>query len=162
MKKQVKIHCYGRKKLNGVSSYKIGTGNDLLTKAGWSTVKPPSSRSSYTYMLPPPNSNPSPRNITVELDVPTAAQAGALAERLHALGQPWSGTEFGWRVEYIPAHQSALSVRCVSHDGTSTVEQHTMTNPANFQIGSFTTVWYIGCSWEENGQRWYGYDFNES
>jgi hypothetical protein len=159
MKKTVKIDCYGRKKINGVSCYKIGTGYGLLVKSGWQVVKAPSSLSSYAYLLPPAGSQPSCRDITVELEVPTVDQVRPLAERLHAIGQPWSGTEFGFPATYTPRYQTEIVARALlAPEGQGATETYTSTHPATFEIGNHKTVWYMGCKWENNGLHWFGYD----
>ena len=160
MKKTVKIACYGRKKIKGVSCYKIGEGYDLLAKSGWQIVKARSSRSGYTYMLPPAGMNPPCSAIAVTLEVPTVEQIRALAERLHSIGQPWSGTEFGFPVTYTPAYQTEMVARALlAPEGKGATETHISTHPATFEIGNYKAVWNMVCKWEDDGQRWYGYDY---
>ena len=158
---QVMPDFYRKKKIGGVSCYKVGSGVKSLAAIGWRVVKRASIVSSYTYMLPPEGVEYGRgEHPTIPLVVPDDQEIEDLANRLHLAGATWRGEAFGCSVRYTPRHTEmhpTTMINGVTGERTPTVQQ--WEESSWFEIRTGDGLWEVGCRWEQGDEgrpRWYG------
>jgi hypothetical protein len=144
---EVGVHYFGKKRLDGVSCFKIGEGAEYLRRHGWRVVK---RTSSYTYMVPPERVHlRRGERPKIRLDVPVRDDIEALATALHEKGQQVTTTLCGWPVLYKPSFAGPLRITLWSLDGIPTDREIWCFEPAIFECGSFELLWQICCEWTQ-------------
>ena len=154
----VPVHFFGRRRIDGVSTYKVGNGAELLTAIGWRVVRPPRAMvSSYTYMLPPPGVElRRGQEPTVSIEVPSDEEIMELATRLHRAGVAWGGSAFGCKVTYTPRHETQFRSSALDGEQPRT---ESIPSPARFTMTHPSDLWWDRCEWREGDERpprWFG------
>ncbi|MCC7161354.1 MAG: hypothetical protein IT331_02580 [Anaerolineae bacterium] len=93
------------------------------------------------------------RSVTVPILIPDLDEVLALAARLHAEGNPYSGREWGWQVTYEPEiRESAAEVQIPDGKGGFTKQTMPLWSPASFTIGE-NEVWFFSLLWENGADQ---------
>ena len=74
-------------------------------------------------------------NLTLCVVIPSLDEVRAFADKLHAVGTPWTGLFQGWEGEYIPASSEPPPGSRMTF------------TPAEFLLGD-SRVWFFGRMWE--------------
>ncbi len=85
---------------------------------------------------------------TVPVAVPDLVAVRALAEQLHREGQAYSGTAWGWPVQYdLELREEAAEFQIPDKQGGYRTEIRPFWSPASFTIGE-SGVWFYSLLWE--------------
>lgn len=94
-----------------------------------------------------------PNTVTVPVAVPDLADVRTLANRLHTIGKEYSGTIWGWPVQYDPElHEEAAEFQIPDKQGGYRIEIRPFWSPASFTIGE-SGVWFFSMLWENGHDK---------
>jgi hypothetical protein len=148
----VRLHTYGIEEVGGHRARKVGRDDvPYFKRIGWRVARRTGSLvSSYVRMYPSDGGDT--KRPEIHLMVPTEEEIRALAERLHAAGQPWRGELCAWPARYIPRkierHQH--TVIAVFEDGPREhVETYERVDPAEFSVASPASPWCATLIWRD-------------
>lgn len=106
----------------------------------------------------------------IPVAIPALDDVLQYARALHAVGQAWEGTAFGWPADYTPEISEENSV-VEEYDQHGQVKLRTgpRLSPAIFCIG-INDIWFVSLTWEfgVDAEPWvyleddYGYNFDET
>jgi hypothetical protein len=154
MKARVVPEIHQKKKICGVSCFKLGGGGGVkeLRKRGWRTAK---TTYHYTYMCPP---IPLPPGVfpTILIDVPAPRDIWKLAHALHRRGTKTQAKWKGYYATYSPPYVfGSGEYRQVGH--SLSAAEIGSTTPAEFEI-CLDSLWSVSATWENGNDyrpRWH-------
>ena len=113
---------------------------------------------------------PTDTPLSLPVAIPSLPDIIQLAKALHAAGQPWEGTAFGWPADYSPEIKEENAV-FEEYDENNMVQMVVAPrwSPASFCIG-INDLWFVSVTWEFGvaEEPWvyleddYGYQFDET
>ena len=113
---------------------------------------------------------PTDTPLSLPVAIPSLPDIIQLAKALHAAGQPWEGTAFGWPADYSPEIKEENAV-FEEYDENNMVQMVVAPrwSPASFCIG-INDLWFVSVTWEFGvaEEPWvyleddYGYQFDEA
>ena len=107
---------------------------------------------------------------TLPVAIPAFADVLQYAKALHAVGQAWEGTAFGWPADYTPEIREENAIfEEYDESGQTKLVTGPRWSPALFCIG-INDIWFISLTWEfgVDADPWvyleddYGYPFDET
>ncbi len=94
-----------------------------------------------------------PEATAIPVAIPEISAVRALADRLHAEGREYSGTAWGWPVQYDPElNEEAAEFQIPDGQGGYRIEIRPFWSPASFTIGE-SGVWFYSLLWENGRER---------
>ena len=97
---------------------------------------------------------------TISITVPDRSVIEELAEEFHSAGIAANAEVLGWPVTYRPSNTRTerLTFKALFTGEEAEVEDIEIHTPSEFQMGSYETVWYVGCMWsngDDQPPRWF-------
>ncbi len=106
----------------------------------------------------------------IPVAIPALDDVLQYARALHAVGQTWEGTAFGWPADYTPEIREENAVFDEYDErGQAKIMTGSRWSPATFWIG-INDIWFASLTWEFGvaAEPWvyleddYGYNFDET
>ena len=148
----VRLHTYGIEDVGGRRARKVSRDDvPYFERIGWRVARRTGGPvSSYDRMYPPDGGDT--KRPEIRLTVPTEEEIRALAERVHAAGQPWRGELCAWPARYTPRkiERRQHTVIAVFGDGPrERVESYERVDPAEFRVANPASPWHATVIWSD-------------